>query len=249
MLEANDLTKRYGARTVLDRLNLAVAPGEIFCLLGPNGAGKTTTLHLFLGFTQPTAGQARVKGLDVARHPLETKKSVAYIPEQVALYKTLSGEENLRFFAELSGVPRARLDVGALCAEVGLEPHAIGRRVETYSMGMRQKVAIATALATGADIFLLDEPTSGLDHTAANEFSRLLLRLRDSGAAVLMATHDLHRARTVGTRIGVMCEGRLQTTVAAEDVSGTELESIYVEVTSGVLEQPPLQGAIRNQEA
>lgn len=232
MLEAKGLTKRYGPRTVLDGLTLTVAPGEIFCLLGPNGAGKTTTIHLFLGFARPTAGQALVKGLDVASHALETKKSLAYIPEQVALYKALSGEENLRFFAELSGVPRATLDACALFDEVGLEPQAVGRRVETYSKGMRQKVAIAIALATGADVFLMDEPTSGLDHTAANEFSSLLLRLRERGAAVLMATHDLHRAKTVGTRIGVMCDGQLRTIVHAGEVTLAELESQYLDATA-----------------
>jgi len=143
-------------------------------------------------------------------HPLETKAGLAYIPEQVALYKTLSGEENLRFFAELSGVSRATLDARRLFEEVGLEPDAIRRRVETYSKGMRQKVAIAIALATGADVFVRDEPTSGLDHTAADEISGLLVRLRDRGATVLMATHDLYRASNIGTRIDVMCDGRLR---------------------------------------
>jgi ABC-2 type transport system ATP-binding protein len=233
MIEARGLTKRYDARTALDDLTLTVDAGEVVCLLGPNGAGKTTAINLFLGFVQPTAGQALVKGVDVAAHPIETKKSLAYIPEQVALYRMLSGEENLKFFASLSGMADADLDVRALFDDVGLQREAIGRRVETYSKGMRQKVAIAIAVATGADVFLLDEPTSGLDQTAAHEFSRLLLRLRDRGATVLMATHDLYRAKAIGDRVAILSAGRLTTVVRTADIEYPELESLYLQMASG----------------
>lgn len=232
MLEAKGLTKRYDGRTALDDVTLAVGSGAIFCLLGPNGAGKTTTINLFLGFTPPSAGQALVKGLDVTRHPLETKKSLAYIPEQVALYATLSGEENLRFFASLSDVRTDDLDVDALFDEVGLPREAVRRRVSTYSKGMRQKVGIAIALATKADVLLLDEPTAGLDPTAANEFLRLLARMRDRGAAVLMATHDLYRAKAVGTTVAIMRCGRLVTTVKADEIGYNELEALYLELVN-----------------
>jgi ABC-2 type transport system ATP-binding protein len=232
MIEARGLTKRYDARTALDDLTLSVASGEIVCLLGPNGAGKTTAINLFLGFVQPTAGQALVKGVDVASDPIEAKRSLAYIPEQVALYRTLTGEENLKFFASLSGVADADIDVRALFDDVGLEWEAVGRRVETYSKGMRQKVAIAIAVATGADVLLLDEPTSGLDQTAAHEFSRLLLRLRARGAAVLMATHDLYRAKAIGDRVAILAAGRLMTVVQTAEVDYPDLEALYLRMAA-----------------
>jgi ABC-2 type transport system ATP-binding protein len=167
----------------------------------------------------------------VSARPLEARRSLAYIPEQVALYPSLTGAENLRFFAALSGLRGRDVDVEALFDEVGLAPDVAPLRVETYSKGMRQKVAIAIAVATGAEVLLLDEPTSGLDPAAANEFSRLLRRLRARGAAVLMATHDLYRARAVGTHVGIMSRGRLMTTVPADAMPVGALEMLYLDLT------------------
>ena len=210
MLEAQALTKRYNGVTALDALTLTVAPGDVFCLLGANGAGKTTTINLFLNFIAPTSGTALVNGLDVTREPLETKRHLAYIPETVMLYKNLTGLENLEYFAALAGKPDlSREQLIGYFREVGLAVEAADRRVGTYSKGMRQKVGIAIALAKGAKALLLDEPTSGLDPKASNEFSDLLRRLSGNGVAVLMATHDLFRAKESGTRVGIMKHGTL----------------------------------------
>ena len=103
MLEAVDLSKTYGSNVALDRLNLTIAPGEVFCLLGAHGAGKTTTINLFLNFIAPSAGTARINGIDVTKEPLETKRFVAYIPEQVMLYRNLTSLENLEYFTALAG--------------------------------------------------------------------------------------------------------------------------------------------------
>lgn len=133
-------------------------------LLGANGAGKTTTIDLFLNFVQPTSGTARINGLDVTEKPLETKRYVAYIPEQVMLYKTLNRLENLEYFSALAGHDKyTRDDLMRLFDEVGLAGEAAERRVASYSKGMRQKVGMAIALAKQAKALLLDEPTSGLD--------------------------------------------------------------------------------------
>jgi len=167
MLEAIDLTKDYGSHRALDTLNLTISPGEIYCLLGANGAGKTTTIHLFLHFIEPTSGTARIRGLDVTQAPLETKRFLAYIPENVTLYKHLSGLENLAYFSALGGqkdVSRTRLL--EILREVGLPPEVAEKRLSTYSKGMRQKVGIAMAIAREASVLLLDEPTSGLDPKA-----------------------------------------------------------------------------------
>jgi ABC-2 type transport system ATP-binding protein len=230
MLEAASLTKRYGNQTALDNLTLRVLPSEVFCLLGANGAGKTTTINLFLNFIQPSGGMARINGIDVTKQPLETKKYLAYIPETVMLYKNLTGLENLEYFSALAGrSDYSRAQLLDFLKQVGLQPEAADKRVGTYSKGMRQKVGIAIALAKDAKALLLDEPTSGLDPKAANEFSALLDKLSQDGVAVLMATHDLFRAKESGTRVGIMRQGRLVRTLETTEVGHADLERIYLE--------------------
>ena len=229
MLRAEGLTKRYGEVAALADLELEVRPGEVYCLLGPNGAGKSTTMNLFLGFTAPTAGRAWVCGLDVAYHPIESKRHLAYIPEQVHLYPHLSGAENLEYFASLGGSAVAGPELEGLLERVGLPRAAIHRRSGEYSKGMRQKVGLAIAVAKRARALLLDEPTSGLDPRASFEFSRLVRGMCDEGVAVLMATHDLFRARDLANRIGILCAGRLVWEGAGADFASEDLERIYLD--------------------
>jgi len=230
VLEAINLKKRYGSQEALKGLNMKVDPGDIYCLLGANGAGKTTTINLFLNFVNPSSGSAKVNGLDVAKNPLETKKFLAYIPEQVMLYGNLSGLENLEYFSKLGGHSEyTDKNLRGFLDRVGLQQDAHRRRVSTYSKGMRQKVGVAIALAKQATALLLDEPTSGLDPKASNEFSELLEQLQSKGAAILMATHDLFRAKETGTRIGIMKEGRLAQELTTDEVSHADVERIYLE--------------------
>ena len=230
MLEAIGLSKQYGAHAALTDLNLTINRGEVFCLLGANGAGKTTTINLFLNFVAPSAGTAKIAGLDVTQQPLETKRHLAYIPEQVMLYKSLTGLENLEYFSALAGHDTyTHEQLLALLEEAGLSRQAALARVGTYSTGMRQKVGIAIALAKKAGALLLDEPTSGLDPKASNEFSSLLQRLSANGVAILMATHDLFRAKESGTRVGIMKHGRLVATMQTQDIGHADLERIYLD--------------------
>ena len=230
MLEAVHLTKRYNGVTALDDLTLTIAPGEVFCLLGANGAGKTTTINLFLNFVEPTSGTAKINGVDVTERPLETKRYLAYIPETVMLYKNLTGLENLEYFSALAGrADYTREQLLEFLRQGGLEAAAADKRVGAYSKGMRQKVGIAIALAKNAKALLLDEPTSGLDPKAANEFSSVLARLSQDGVAILMATHDLFRAKESGTRVGIMKHGRLVQTLETTEVGHADLERIYLE--------------------
>lgn len=229
MLSAQNLTKKYGEHTALNSLNLTIKEGEIFALLGQNGAGKTTTINLFLGFIEPTNGTVKINNISVVENALETKKYVAYIPETVMLYSNLTGLENLQFFSSLAGFQYSDEQLGQFLSKSGLQKTAHTQRLEGYSKGMRQKVGIAIALAKNAKALLLDEPTSGLDPKASNEFSEIIRELADNGTAILMATHDIFRAREVANRIGIMKQGHLVSVVDASTISANELEQLYLQ--------------------
>jgi ABC-2 type transport system ATP-binding protein len=228
VLEAAGLTKRFGDATALDRLDLQVAAGETVCLLGANGAGKTTTINLFLGFLEPSAGAALVDGVAVARDPAAARRKLGYVAEVVALYPTLTGAENLAFFAQLAG---ARVDPSArdaILARLRFPAGAIGRPAGEYSKGMRQKLGLAIALMKDARAILLDEPLSGLDPAAANDLVAVLRETAAGGTALLISTHDIFRAKDVATRIGIMRRGQLRAMIDPARLSASELEAIYL---------------------
>lgn len=227
-LEATDLTKKYNSITALDKLNLAIKPGEVFCLLGQNGAGKTTTLNLFLGFIKPTSGSASIKGVSIGESA-SFRKLLAYIPEVVMLHRELTGMENLDYFSRLSGNKYSKDDLHQLLTRAGLQSAAHDQRVAAYSKGMRQKVGIAIALGKNAEAILMDEPTSGLDPKATLEFTAAVKRLASEGHSVLMATHDIFNAVNCASRIGIMVNGRLVHILEARSVSAHELQKLYME--------------------
>lgn len=229
VLSALKLTKRFGATLALDSLDLAVGAGEIVCLLGANGAGKTTTMNLFLGFLTPDCGSASVAGHDIVADGDAAHSMLGYVPEAVALYPKLSGVENLEFFSGLGGRGAPAAELLAALASVGLDRDAAYRRAETYSKGMRQKVGLAAALLKQAKALLLDEPLSGLDPAAASQFQELIRAAAANGTAVLMATHDIFRAREIATRIGIMRQGRLVDLREARTVGHGDLEALYLD--------------------
>lgn len=228
MLEAANARKTYGDVTALEGLDLSVGAGEAICLLGANGAGKSTTMNLFLGFIAPDAGTVRVGGLSPTEEPEATRRQIAYIPENVALYPALSGLENLRYFDELCGHEREEAFLVAQLEDAGLTRDQIERPVSGYSKGMRQKVGLAIAFAKEAKALLLDEPMSGLDPKAASEFTARVARFREAGCAVLIATHDIFRAKECASRIGIMRGGRMVEIIEAGDVDAREIERIYL---------------------
>ncbi|TSE08113.1 ABC transporter ATP-binding protein [Aquimarina algiphila] len=228
MITTNNLTKKYNDQTALDQLNLQVGKGEIYCLLGANGAGKTTTINLLLGFIEPTSGDALINDLNVSENSKETKKFLAYIPENLMLYPSLSAIENLDYFSGIAGKKLSKESLISFLIEAGLQEDAFEKRVSAFSKGMRQKVGIAIALAKDAKVLLLDEPTSGLDPKASNEFGQLLRKLSQKGVATLMATHDLFRAKEVATHIGIMKDGQLKDEFIANDISLLDLEQTYL---------------------
>jgi ABC-2 type transport system ATP-binding protein len=229
MIVTNNLTKKYGDYVALDNLRLVIEAGEIYCLLGANGAGKTTTINLLLGFIEPTSGRAMINELNVADNPKATKQFLAYIPENLMLYPSLTALENLDYFSGIAGKKLVTKDLIEYLEEAGLQSDTFGKRISTFSKGMRQKVGIAIALAKDAKVLLLDEPTSGLDPKASNEFGQLLQKLRAKGVATLMATHDLFRAKEIATHIGIMKNGVLKQELIASDISLAALEQAYLD--------------------
>ncbi len=209
MLEAASLRGGYGAQEVLRGVNLGVRRGEIYALLGGNGAGKSTLLHAFLGFVAPKSGTVSIGGREVHTDLRRARSLVAYVPENVALYEQLSARENMQYLLAVASHAHTEDDIERALDVVGFERAARHRRLGSCSKGMRQRVALALAVARRAPALLLDEPSSGLDPRAMNELNALVLRLRDQGVAILMATHDLLAAAEVADRVGFMQQGVL----------------------------------------
>ncbi|QDH69892.1 ABC transporter ATP-binding protein [Marilutibacter alkalisoli] len=224
----------YGTQPVLRGLDLRMQPGETYALLGGNGAGKSTALRLILGFDRPSAGAIRVCGVDVGSAPAQARRHLAYVPESVALYEHLSARENVDYFLALAEAPRGREVIDPALRRAALPEAAWDRRVGGFSKGMRQKVAIALAIARRTPVLLLDEPTSGLDPGATTDFSRLLQELNGEGVAILMVTHDLLGAADVADRIGFLANGRIDTEMPAEGPERYDVAALHRRYALGV---------------
>lgn len=208
-LAIENLVVERGNRRIVDGLSLSLAPGEIYALLGGNGAGKSTTLFAILGFLPVASGTLTVCGHSPAASPDAVRASVAYLPENVALYDHLSARENVEYFLKVADCARSRADIEQAFASVSLAAPAWDQRAGRFSKGMRQKTAIALALLRNTPLLLLDEPTSGLDPSAAADFHGLLEALSARGVSILMVTHDLLGAADTADRIGLIAGGRI----------------------------------------
>jgi len=211
IIELVDLTKKYESFTAVDQLNLSIRKGEIFGLLGPNGAGKSTTILMMLGLTDPTSGSAMVCGINPTTNPIEVKKKIGYLPEDVGFYYNRSGRENLMFTARLNSLcgHDAWLKVDQLLARVGLTD-AAEKKTGKYSRGMLQRLGLADVLIKTPEVIILDEPTLGIDPTGVREFLELIVELsREEGITVLFSSHDLHHVQHVCDRVGLFVKGRL----------------------------------------
>ncbi|HLF14183.1 MAG TPA: ABC transporter ATP-binding protein [Bacteroidota bacterium] len=235
IIEADKLTKRYEDGVLaLNGVSFSVRQGEIFAMLGANGAGKTTAINLFLNFIEPTSGEARIDGIPTHREPLEAKKRVAYVSENVMLYPNFTALQNLDYFARLGGKTHyVADDYGAALARVGLPEEVHRKKLRGFSKGMRQKCGIAIAILKDAPAILLDEPTSGLDPQAAFEFQGLLGALRAERKAILMSTHDIFRAKEIADTVGIMKNGELVMQKSSGELAGENLEKIYMTYMAG----------------
>jgi len=211
IIALSGLTKQYGRLKAVDGLNLYIKKGEVFGLLGPNGAGKSTTILMMLGLTEPSAGSVHVCGIDSTTHPIEVKRRVGYLPDEVGFYENRSGLDNLLYTARLNRIPSAEAALRAeqLLQRVGLYD-VKDKKTRTYSRGMRQRLGLADVLIKHPEVIILDEPTLGIDPTGVREFLDLIVQLsRAEKITVLLSSHHLHQVQQVCDRVGIFVAGKL----------------------------------------
>lgn len=208
-IEANGLTKRYGALTAVDHLSLRVEKGELFALLGVNGAGKTTTIRMLCCLTKPTEGDARLCGASVVREPMRVKQKIGVSPQATAVAANLTAEENLRLMCGMHGLSKAETDerVCALSERFHLG-EVLSRRAGGLSGGWQRRLSLAMALVSDPEILFLDEPTLGLDVIARSELWDEIRGMKGR-AAIILTTHYMEEAEALADRVGVMKDGRL----------------------------------------
>ena len=248
MIRTEELSHSYGVKTALSGLNLTVQGGEVVGLLGPNGAGKSTTVKILTGLVRPTAGRAFVAGFDVVQQPLEAKQRLGYVPEQPALYETLTAAEFLEVIAALHhldpAAAGARRDELLDLLELGAERH---QRLNAFSKGMKQKVVLAAALLHRPDVLILDEPLDGLDANSARVVKGLLRSLALQGRAILFCSHILEVVERVCTRIIIIDKGREIAGGTPHDIAaGTDsasLDEAFAKLT-GVRDADEISGDI-----
>lgn len=216
-IDCQDLCKSFGRQKALQGLNLKLQPGEILGVLGPNGAGKSTTIRILLGLMKPTAGKARVFGLDPWVHARQLHRRMAYVPGDVTVWPNLSGGQIIDFLGKLHGGldPKLRAD---LIDRFQFDPTRKGRQ---YSKGNRQKVAIIAALARSTDLLILDEPTNGLDPLMEQEFQAVIKERRDQGTSVLLSSHILSEVQSLADRVSIIKAGRIVRTGSMAELQAT----------------------------
>ena len=228
IVEVEGLWKRFGEVSAVEDLSFAVQPGQVYGLLGPNGAGKSTTLRVLMGLERPTRGTTRLFGVTVTPSSPQLKRVGAMV-EQAAFVPHLSGMRNLKLWWEASGARMKDADLDGALAIAGLGD-AIGRRVKTYSQGMKQRLGFARLLLGRPELLVLDEPTNGLDPGEIREIRELIGRLSTHGATVLLSSHHLSEVEQVCSHVLVMNHARLVADGTVSELIGSASGSIYVEV-------------------
>ena len=212
VIELTALTKRYGATVGIRGLDLRVEAGEVFGFLGPNGAGKTTTIRCMVGLLSPTAGTARVLGLDPIADQARLMPRIGYLPGELRLYGELTGAQHLALLGTLQGGPTPRRE--ELCRRLELTGRDLDRPVAEYSHGMRQKIGLVQALQHDPEVVILDEPTEGLDPLVQETFFALVSELSEAGGTVFLSSHVLSEVQRACGRVAIVRAGQLVTVEA-----------------------------------
>ena len=232
MLKIDHLTKQYGDKKAVDDLSLHIRPGEIYGFIGHNGAGKTTTLKSVAGILNYDSGTITINGKDVKAEPIECKKITAYIPDNPDLYDFYTGIKYLNFIADIYGIPAdVRRDrMRKYCDMFELTP-ALAQPISEYSHGMKQKLAIISALIHEPKLWLLDEPFVGLDPKAAHTLKQIMREVCDDGGAIFFSTHVLEVAEKLCDKIAIIKDGKLLVSGPTDEVRGSEsLEDVFLEL-------------------
>jgi ABC-2 type transport system ATP-binding protein len=236
MIKLENLIKDFARVRAVDGLNLDVRRGEIFGFLGPNGAGKTTTIRLITGLLQPTYGRVFIDGIDMASRPRHAKENIGYVPDQPFLYERLSGREFLEFHAQLFMLPAAAYQstLSELSGRLEMD-ELLDERIESYSQGARQKIAILAALIHSPPLIVLDEPLGGLDPRAARVFKDILRERASNGVTIFFSTHILPIAQEMCDRLGIIDRGKLLALGTFDEIRRQEdvnLESTFLRITT-----------------
>ncbi len=252
-VEAIQLTRSFGPKLAVDHLDLVVDEGEFYGFLGPNGAGKSTTIKMLVGLLRPTAGQARIAGIDIWQEPLRAKQLIGVLPEGLALYERLTAREFVRFVGAMYGLSRqdAAQRTDDLLVVMDLDADA-DKLIVDYSQGMRKKTALAAAIIHTPRVLFLDEPFEGIDAISGRAIRNVLQRLRERGTTIFFSSHILEVVERLCTRIGVIAQGRLLAqgtmaelrTLAQTGEHGT-LEDIFLR-TVGAADEHYLEGSERS---
>lgn len=234
MVSVEGLCKRFGTRTAVSSVSFQIQPGEVLGFLGPNGAGKTTTIRMLVGLIRPTAGTVKVDGIEVGRDTPRALSRVGCIVESPDLYGFLSGRENLEHFARMLG-PAALSRVPDVAARVRLAAR-LDDRVETYSLGMRQRLGIAQALLCEPRLLLLDEPANGLDPAGIRELRGFVREFASEGMAVLVSSHVLSEIEQMCDSVVILHRGKTLASGALGELlqqGNRSLEQLFLEATHG----------------
>lgn len=239
MIEAKELTKKFGQFTAVDRVSFTVNKGEVFGFLGPNGAGKSTTIRMLTTLLTPTSGTASVAGYDILKHPERVRENIGLVAEKVILYNRLTAYENLEFFGKLYGLPEKVIKERA---EKWLTLLHMDQWMNTlvmkFSTGMKQRVNIARALLTEPPVLFLDEPTLGLDPQTRNLIRRFIADLKNHGVTVVLTTHDMFDAEILSDRVAIIDHGKIVAVDTVENLKklvpnkeNPNLEDVYLYLT------------------
>jgi len=238
MLKLTNLTKKFGNFTAVNNINLEINAGDFFGFLGQNGAGKTTTIKMITGLFAPTNGSVHIGGYDIQKNHIEAKKLIGYIPDQPFLYEKLTGKEFLFFCGGLYKIEKSKLKnkIDETIDQLKIEQW-VDKRTEEYSQGMKQRIAIASALLHNPKLLVVDEPMVGLDPQSALLVKNVLKRKASEGVAIFMSTHSLNVAEVVCSRIGIIKDGQMifeDKKEVVEEIIGTDhqnLESLFLHMT------------------
>lgn len=243
MIELRNVSKTYGSVDAVSDLSLTVPPGSIFAFLGMNGAGKTTTIKMMTGIIAPTAGLVSIGGFDIRSNPCEAKSILGYVPDRPHLYPKLSGREFLYFVCDLYQVPTTHIEdrIATVLDEYSLTPWA-DSLIESYSHGMRQRIALCAALVHEPQILIVDEPMVGLDPHGARDLKLAFKRYASRGMTVFLSTHSLNVAEELADRLAIIHKGKLLATGSMDEIrdyTGAHsdgLEEIFLELTTAQIE-------------